>query len=380
MKKLSAIVFIFLALGGFCQDSSSTRRSLNYSGYIKDLFVARSDKNFQPVYATNLIHNRFNVKWNPPGKISGRLDIRNRLYWGDDVRTIPGFKEQLKNQNDAIDLSTTWSDNRSIFFHSNIERLWMEYRKSKWNIRAGRQRINWGIANTWNPNDLFNTYDFLNFDYEERPGTDAVRIQYHVNDLSNFEFAFAGTERHTISAVKYSTNYRKYDFQAIAGTYQNIFTAGIGWAGSISDLGFKGEAQYYAYRKDSASCFTGTIEADYIFKTGWYLSSAILYNQKGWHAPPGKESIFILEASPRNLMPARWNLLLSSSKEFTLLVSGSMNVVYSPQVNLLIIYPSLRYNLKPNLDFDFVWQSFFIEMQQFEAISHMGFLRLKWSF
>lgn len=374
------ILFVFIQIECFCQDSVLRKKQWDYSGYVKDLVWLRFDKSFETANATNLVHNRMNVKWNPSQKISGRIEVRNRFYWGDDVKVIPNFKEQLRNQNEAVNLSETWWSNRSAIFHSAVERLWMEYRKSKWNVRAGRQRINWGITNTWNPNDLFNTYNFLDFDYEERPGSDAVKFQYMTGDLSNIELACAKTKKHTITGIKYFTNYKKYDLQVIAGIYQNLFTAGVGWAGSISEVGFKGEAQFYADQKDSSSNFTSTVEADYIFKNGWYLSSAILYNQKGLHGPISEETDVVFEASPRNLMPAKWNLLINSSKEFTPLFNGNINIVYSPQVNMVILFPSFRYNLKPNLDLDFVWQSFFAETKKFQALTHAVFLRLKWSF
>lgn len=380
MKTILPILFVLFEFECFCQDSLLKKKRWDYSGYIKDLAWVRADKNFGNGYATNLVHNRMNVKWNPSQNVSGRIEIRNRFYCGDDVRVIPNFKEQLRNQNEAINLSAKWWSGHSSVFHSAIERLWMEYRKTKWNVRTGRQRINWGITNTWNPNHLFNTYNFLDFDFEERPGSDAVKFQYLIGDVSNIELAYAKTQKHSITAVKYFTNYKKYDLQAIAGIYQNTFTAGLGWAGSISDVGFKGEAQFYGDQKDSSSNFTATIEADYIFKNGWYLSSAILYNQKGLHGPISEETNIVFDASPRNLMPAKWNALITSSKEFTPLFNGSINIVYSPQVNMVILFPSFRYNLKPNLDLDFVWQSFFAEVRKFQALTHTAFLRLKWSF
>ena len=185
--------------------------------------------------ATNLVHNRMNLKWNPDEHWNARLELRNRFYWGDDVRTVPDFKQQLGNENEMVNLSSTWSSGSAVMV-SNIERFWMEYKRSKWNIRAGRQRINWGITNTWNPNDLFNSYNFLDFDYEERPGSDAVKGQYLVNDLSHIELAVAGTRHQSIMAVKYSLNYKKYDLQTNAGVYQNTATAGIGWAGRIANM------------------------------------------------------------------------------------------------------------------------------------------------
>ena len=245
--------------------------------------------------------------------------------------------------------------------------------------KPGRQRINWGITNTWNPNDIFNSYNFLDFDYEERPGSDAVKLQYVTGDLSNIEWAVAATRNHPIAAAKYFTNYREYDLQWNAGLYQNIFTAGFGWAGSIKDVGFKGETQFYA-KEDSLTRLLLVLEADYIFKNGWYISLAFMYNEKGLNGPLNGLTKLNFRTSPRSLMPTKWNLLVNSTKEFTPLFSGSMNLVYAPGANLLILFPSLRYNLETNWDLEFVWQSFFAEVNAFEALSHTGYLRLRWSF
>ena len=57
-----------------------------------------------------------------------------------------------------------------------------------------------------------------------------------------------------------------------------------------------------------------------------------------------------------------------------------MNVVYAPGPDLLILFPSLRYNLHTNWDLDLVWQSFFAETTRWEPLTHSGFFRLKWSF
>jgi hypothetical protein len=245
-------------------------------------------------------------------------------------------------------------------------------------LRQAKDQL--GITNTWNPNDLFNTYNFLDFDYEERPGSDAVKAQYLISDLSNVEVAVAGTSHQPLVGTRYFTNYHKYDLQLNAGVYQNTFTAGFGWAGSIKDVGFKGELQFYADQENSLSHLLIVLEGDYIFKHGWYLSSAFLYNQNGLYRPLNSWTELTFKVSPRSLMPTKWNFLFNSSKEFTPLLSGSINVVYAPGVNLVILYPTLRYNVKTNWDLDFVWQSFFAETVRFEALSHTGFLRLRWSF
>jgi hypothetical protein len=379
MKFALFIWSLCLPIGMLAQDSSTRQKKTDWSGYLKDLRWLRFDKKFKEAYATDLLHNRVNFKWKPVANLEGRIEIRNRLFRGDDVSGIAGFREQLRNANELTDLSVTWFSKRAVILHSNIERLWLEYRKARWSARAGRQRINWGMATTWNPNDLFNTYNFLDFDYEERPGSDAVRFQYQPGELSNLELAYAATSGRPVAAAKFSTNYRGYDLQLLAGVYYGDFTAGLGWAGSISDVGFKGEMQWYP-GKDSLSNLCIATEADYIFKSGLYTSIGVLYNQAGLTKPSQDPEKLILVVSPRSLMPGKWNIVFTGSREFTPRLNARASIVYSPGTNLLILFPSCSYNLATNIDLGFYWQSFFLETKGFGALSHTAFLRLKWNF
>jgi hypothetical protein len=361
------------------QDSAISKKKTDWSGYLKDLRWVRFDKKFKEAYATDLLHNRVNVQWKPVADLEARIEIRNRLFWGDDVSGVPRFSEQLRNANELADLSVTWFSKRAVILHTNIERLWLEYRKSRWSARAGRQRINWGMATTWNPNDLFNTYNFLDFDYEERPGSDAIKFQYQPGELSNIELAYAATRDKPVAAAKFSTNYRGYDLQFLAGVHYGDFTAGLGWAGSISDVGFKGEMQWYP-GKDSLSNLSIAAGADYIFKSGLYTSIGVLYNEAGFDKPLPDPEKLVLVVSPRSLMPGKWNIVVTGSREFTPRLNASASIVYSPGTNLLILFPSCSYNLAINIDLGFYWQSFFLETQGFGALSHSAFLRVRWSF
>ncbi|OQP50208.1 hypothetical protein A4D02_27660 [Niastella koreensis] len=111
------------------------------------------------------------------------------------------------------------------------------------------------------------------------------------------------------------------------------------------------------------------------------MSAAVLHTSSGLSEPGSDWSKLNFTFSPVNLMPAKWSFLTSLSKEFTPLFSGNMTLVYSPQVNLFIVYPSFKYNLLSNLDADLVWQSFFLELaNRFQATTHQVFIRLKWNF
>ena len=249
-------ISLMLNLCMVCKGQDSARKKYEWNGYMKDLHSLVFPKDFKSGAYTHLVHNRLNFKWQPSGKLTSALEVRNRFYWGSEARNILSSNQSLRNENEKIDLSANWYSRGNIIIHSNIERLWMEYRRSKWNLRIGRQRVNWGMTNTWNPNDIFNTYNFLDFDYEERPGCDAIKGQYVIGDMSSLEVAMASPGyAEVIVAAKYFFNKKGYDVQLIAGLYKNSFTGAFGWAGNIADPGFKGEAQVYLNDTDSLDFF-----------------------------------------------------------------------------------------------------------------------------
>ncbi|QJB31976.1 hypothetical protein HF329_11805 [Chitinophaga oryzae] len=386
MRKLLQLCLclpLLSALIANAQDSIAIPRKLTINGYIKDLQTLTFDKDFDGLTAGNLIHNRINTKWKPSEKVTVVAEFRNRLFWGEEVTRTAGFTSLLRNGNEAVDMQKIWIENRSMVLITNVERLYFDYACNKLSIRIGRQRINWGVNTSWNPNDIFNGYNFLDFDYEERSGADAGKIGYLLNNSSNIEFAYAytGKKEASVAALKYALNKWNYDMQLIAGWYHNRLTAGAGWAGNIKEAGFKGEIQYFFSGPDSVDHLNLAIEGDYMFKNSWYLNLGMLFNTRGLNRPMDNWSNWNPGLSPMNLMPTKWSFIVISSKEITPLLSVNVSVLYSPATNLTVFYPSLRYNIATNLDADFLWQSFFAEQRmRFGAINHRAFLRLKWSF
>lgn len=376
---------LFLAVSAAAQDSTIEKaHKLQCNGYIKDLHSFTFDKDFSEALTGNLIHNRFNLKYRPFKGFTAALEMRNRLFWGEEVANTPQYVQGLKYPGESEDLSITWFELDNMLLYSNIDRLWAEYDAGKWSVRAGRQRINWGIGTLWNPNDIFNTFNFLDFDYEERPASDAVKAQYLFDNMSHMELAVARTgdsNRHTIAAVRYFTNVQNYDLQWLAGVYLSQPTLGAGWAGSIGDAGFKGEAQYFFKKDTMLGQLNLMLEADYVFSKGWYVNGGALFNSDGSDKPFSQTNLSDFRLTPRNPMPTKWNLYAGFAKEVTPLFSVNLSTVYAPGTNLLLVLPALQYNLATNLDVHLIGQSFFAEQTAgFEGMMHRVYLRLKWSF
>ncbi|SDM29518.1 hypothetical protein SAMN05421813_10938 [Daejeonella rubra] len=381
-KWIQVLGYVLLSSRVLGQDSTTVSDKFLVNGYIKDLQSVHFKGKFSDSYFGNIVHNRLNFKYIPFEKFTATTEIRTRLFWGGEVKRIPGFESFLRNNNEKLNLQKAWKLNSSMVLHTNIERLNINYADAGLNIRIGRQRINWGVTSTWNPNDIFNAFNFLDFDYEERAGIDGANVQYAFENRSGLEIAYANTGKaEQIVALKYSLNKLNYDIQFIGGSYKNRLTAGAGWAGYIQDAGFKGEVQYFLPQKGTTGHVNMVIEGDYMFKNGWYLSAGFLYFNMGLSESVTDWNQIDLRLSPENLMPTKWNSLISVAKEINPLLSVNCTALYSPGTNLLILYPSLQYNLATNLDMNFVWQSFFAELNtDFKAVNHQGFVRAKWNF
>jgi hypothetical protein len=118
-----------------------------------------------------------------------------------------------------------------------------------------------------------------------------------------------------------------------------------------------------------------------MFKQGWYVNFSGLFNSSGINRPANNWQQLNFQLSPKNLLPTKWTSSFMLSKEINPLLNGNLTLVYSPQVNMLILLPGLKYNLATNLDVDIVWQSFFFERnKKIEDFTQNGYLRLKWNF
>jgi len=354
-------------------------------GYVKYLEQISFVKDITQLQTLDLLHNRLNFRYRPNDHFNFRLEVRNRIYYGDQVKAYPGFASLVAPSNGAIGLSENWVNKNSVLFNSTIDRASAEYTAGKWDITLGRQRINWGISTVWTPNDIFNTFNYFDFDYEERPGTDAARIQYAVTPSSSIELAVSPGRMAMLNtgALMYRFNKWNYDFQLFSGVYQKNFTAGAGWAGNIKDAGFKGEVSYFAPNPDlnEAASVEASLSFDYGFKNGLYVMVSGLYNRLGKDSLINVDQLTASTLSAKNIFPFRYTLFSEASYAFTPIFKASIGGMYSLSGNSLIILPTFTYSIADNWVLDLIGQSFYSSQNgSYGPLGNSIYLRIKWGF
>ena len=218
MKVLhTCIVLIFLGSFNLVAQEEEDLSALDFNGYVSGIPSVNwtSDSALWQV----LLHNRLNFHWYPTPSLQASLQFRNQFIAGDFIELM-GVEDGFKQENYALPLTYYQIFGNDYLLSLSIDRLWVQYTHNKLEIKLGRQRINWGQTFVWNPNDIFNTYNFFEFDYPERPGADAVRVIYYPNYNSSVDLAAKTDSAGNITAAgMYRFTKWNTEIQLLGGYY-----------------------------------------------------------------------------------------------------------------------------------------------------------------
>jgi len=359
---------------------------LELRGYIKNMQILSTDRDFEAITNDNLLHNRLNIRVRPLKSTTLGVELRNRIFTGESVDAVPNYGSLVAQDSGLLDMSLILAETDALVVLSQVDRLWINWSNEKWEVRAGRQRINWGINLFWNSNDVFNAYSLIDFDYEERPGVDAIRVQRHFSKMRSVDIAIKPSEHDDkwIGAGMYRFNKWGYDIQLLGSWWNEDVAVGAGWAGNIKNAGLKGEATYFHPQsnwQDTTGEWSASVSADYVFANQLFLTGGFLF------ASTGVDSSFTIDQalistvpSAKRLMPAKYNLLGNLAYPVSPLFQLGLVTTYSPGVNSLFVMPSAGYSIADNWEVALFGQSYWLDTGKFINLGNGVFIRLKGSF
>jgi len=385
----NSIILIFIVsvhIRLVAQDSIK-QKTLTFNGYISEMSNLQFNSILNESEFSNQLHNRLNFKWQPNSGFTTALELRTRFYYYGSDTNMTSYYKVFEQDAGAIGLSKNIVSGENYLLNISVDRIWFDYSRNKWQFTLGRQRINWGQTFVWNPNDIFNTYNYLDFDYVEKPGSDAFRIQYYTSETNKLELVIkADSSRKPTVAGLYRFNRWNYDIQFISGiTSEDDVVIGGGWSGQLAKGGFRGELSYFNPKKNIFEG-DGTISAsvgwDYMFKNSLFLQLECLYNGNN----PDSSAFNLFEnnafrISAKNPFLSDFSYFTSVSYPIMPLLNGSLSVILNPHNKVYILIPSLDFNILQDLDLSLVAQLIMFEAQpdKFSSVS-MWFFRVKYSF
>lgn len=395
MKKLVLIILIFSGL------QLTAQKKFEIDGRIEGMpvYMANNKSDLSAIGISSdqimtytELNNRINLRWYPIDELSFEAGIRNNFTFGNmiyqtNIALDGAYNKLLVNDDGFLSLTKAWSEGNNGVFYTNMDRLFASLELGKFNAKIGRQRINWGVNMVWQPNDIFNTFNYLNFNYPERPGSDAIRVQYYTGYTSNLDVAYKidHKERSTYAA-RYAFNHWNYDWQVMGGVMnQEYYVAGLGWSGDIKGAGFSGEASYYAPMiTDTAfkETLMATISFNYTFSNSLYIHTSFLYNSRGTKGKAGRGFFTIIDnISALDYTLSKGQIFAQISYPLTPLIQLDMSGILNPFDGSFYLGPSVNFSLTEDVSLYLIAQTFFGESgSEYGDFGQMYFARISWSF
>ena len=337
----------------------------------------------------HLIHQRVNVEYRWSEQLRFNAGMRNRLLFGDTAE-IPGYGDVIAWDPGYWDLSKNWLDKKGVVGNSQFDRLYLDWQRDEWQLRGGRFRINWAMATLWNPNDIFNAYSIYDFDYEERPGSDALMMSRKLGFASSLDVVYSprsDSDLHSY-AGRYLFNHAGWDHQLLAGKSGLDYLLGAGFAGEVEGAGVRGELTWFEPSQDRwqgeplVSTVVATLEADYSFggRRNWMARGSVL----SISTPQDTQNAIAflnLPLTARTLSFTRWTAYADASLDITPLNRLMLSATYYDDGSFFV-GASHRYSLADD------WQLLAV-LQRFDgrhdslfaqSASTLLFAQIRWSF
>ncbi len=387
-KLLYPLLLTFLFAG-----STAGQEKISLQGYISDM---QSVYHIPDIWLwENSLQNRLKFDLYPADWLSASIQLRNRFITGNTIPKLSGYAGSVGEDMGWIDL--TWAtdgalgDSAGYILTSMVDRMWMQFTFGNLEIKAGRQRINWGQTFVWNPNDIFNSYSYFEVDYPERPGIDAIRVSYYTGNASTIELAAKmDSAKRATAALYFRFNTLGFDIQLLGGVYQEEdLVLGTGWSGNLGPTAFRGEISYFRdldQFKDTTGYLMSSLGFDYTFTNSLMIQIEGLYSA---FADEMEVSSFLqfytgsLDVKTLGFTP--WSFFANISYPFTPLLTGSFATIWYPEWKGAYLGPSLDFSLNSNLDLSLILQYFTAKLEDASGVENrendiFGFLRFKWSF
>jgi hypothetical protein len=232
----------------------------------------------------------------------------------------------------------------------NLDRAFISYRASHFDLLAGRQPVAFGSARTVNPTDVLTPYPFNTIAKEERIGVDAIRLRVSLGEMSELDLGtIFGDDFRTKKSAAYM-RLKGYtlgtDISVMAMRFREHSLYGLDLTRALGGAGTWLEAAQVFTDTPGDDYFSISAGAEYMFTEDVYAT--LEYHRNGAGTEEKQEYIVnVLRTAYTDggvYLMARDYLALGISYQVTPLIGLSLSVIYNTDDRSALISPSIEYN------------------------------------
>ncbi len=196
------------------------------------------------------------------------LDLSDKRWKDINAKMI------LDNEN-FYNLKGSKNRNKSSFY-----RAYINYTGEKHMFVVGLQRIPFGVGRIWNPIDVFNPIDITSIETNERKGTESIRYEYAINELSNFDITLS-KNRHALR-IKGYLNVADFALIFIKDKRNSLDIVGVEAEGELlnTDITLRGEGGRFLDTKTDESYYSYILGVERGFENSIILLAEFYQNTK----------------------------------------------------------------------------------------------------
>lgn len=198
------------------------------------------------------------------------------------IKTSDFYLVQSRKRKQFLDLDDEIVLRKNFRYEHFLYRAYIDYRKDDWEILVGRQQIPWGLGKFWTPTDLFNPYDPLSLEKEERQGVDALNIHNFSGYNKSWEIVYLPQKknRESIIAGRMRYSFNDKELGVITGESKEDEVIGIHFLTNLIKASLRMEGTF-TNAQDEHDYFKFVFNIDYTFPNSFYLLGEYYYNGQG---------------------------------------------------------------------------------------------------
>ena len=352
------------------------------TGYWKTLTTSsRAQASDEAIFASlNRLRLEFDHQADP---WQFHISLDNEAIFNDFANTADFdlIRSRTQDRLAAVDLDKVSVDNDHLYLKHSIYRAYVKYYQPEFQAVVGKQSVDWGRLRFYSPLDVFDSVGALDLEQDERPGLDAVNLNFSPEAFAgvNVVAAPGETDEESSGGVKLYKTISTYDAAIIAAMVHKDQIYGFLFDGYLKGAGFRGELTH-TLKDDHRTFFRAAVGLDYTFNDKLYALVEYFYN--GGH---DDNDTAVLTSSYRRAQEVlSYNRHLSSLwLKYTLTPLWDLNqyVIYDWDGQSVVVNPELSYDLTRNIDLRLGTQLFFGPANsEFGDLKDLYYLELKWFF
>jgi len=382
IKTLSHYSFLFFLMLLFCETARTQGNAswgIDFKGYFKSLSVV--SETFQDErYFLDVSRLRLQPTVRYGENLVFRLELDNQFLVGDYLKTEEFEYVKKIPSRTWLDMDQTVIDDDNFYWKLIFYRAFLSYYSDWADVSVGRQRFAWGTGKFFNPTDLLNPYDPTQIERQERTGTDAVSLDFHLGTITKSSVVYAprSTWENSSLAGRFKTTIKSYDVSLLFGKFGRNRALGFDTYGYVGDGGIYAEGAY-TWNDEKCDFFSFVLGGEYRLPNGLYLDGEYFYNGAGKSKPDDYDWDRFLSAEILALSQNYFNLSLGYD------VTPLWRVEDYTIVNLndqsLFTAPNVSYSVTSDLFLDFGIQFFAgAEQDEYGTPSNVYYLQLQFFF